>query len=198
MRITFVPFILAGLVSCDTQRSSFGFSGPGITGTGGASGSALTLRVVDDPSGAVDVTRASSRPLVSLVFEATGAGTITFQFTGAGQIHMSVPIDSSQTTSALVVDSVPAARFDRVTLRLVNARLAIPGDRVPSRDMLGGSLPTIQRTISLDTRAGAKTLVIDLNSAQWLRAVASPPPGEPPYAFSGATSFLNAIAVRTQ
>jgi hypothetical protein len=64
--------------------------------------------------------------------------------------------------------------------------------------MLGGSLPTLQRTVSLDLRSGTKTLVIDLNSAQWLRPVASPPPGEPGYAFDGANAFLNAIAVRTQ
>jgi hypothetical protein len=195
MRIALVPVFIAALASCDTQRSSVGFTGPG---TSGSNRTSLTLRVVDDPSGAVDVTSPSSRPLVSLVFEATGQGATTFRFTGAGQIQMSVPIDSSQTTSTLVVDSVPAARFDRVLLRLVNAQLAIPGDRVPSRDMLAGSLPTLQRTVSLDLRSGTKTLVIDLNSAQWLRPVASPPPGEPGYAFDGANAFLNAIAVRTQ
>lgn len=193
MRVALVPVFLAALASCSTERSSLGFTSPGS----GSSRTALTLRVVDDPSGAVDVTSASSRPLVSLVFEATGEGTTTFRFTGVGQIHMSVPIDSSQTTSTLVVDSVPAARFDRLSLRLVNAQLAIPGDRVPSRDMLAGSSPTVQRALSLDMRGGARTLVIDLNSAQWLRKVASPPPGEPGYAFDGATAFLNAIAVRT-
>jgi hypothetical protein len=195
MRIALVPVFVAALVSCDTERSSPGFTSPGISGSNRA---ALTLRVVDDPSGAVDVTSASSRPLVSLVFEATGEGATTFRFTGVGQIQMSVPIDSSQTTSALFVDSVPAARFDRLSLRLVNAQLAIPGDRVPSRDMLGGSSPTVQRTISLDMRGSARTLVIDLNSAQWLRVVANPPPGEPAYSFDGATAFLSAIAVRTQ
>lgn len=194
MRIALVPLMLAALASCATERSSLGFTSPGT----GGSNTGLTLRVVDDPSGAVAVTSASSRPIVSLVFEATGEGATTFRFTGAGQIQMSVPIDSSQTVSALFVDGVPAARFDRVTLRLVNAQLAIPNDRVPSRDMLGGGTPTVQRTISLDLRSGAGTLVIDLNSAQWLRAVASPPPGEPAYSFDGAAAFLNAIAVRTQ
>jgi hypothetical protein len=194
MRIALVPAFIAALASCGTERSSRGFTSPDTSG----SSTALILRVVDDPSGAVDVTSASSRPLVSLVFEATGEGATTFRFTGAGQIQMSVPIDSSQTTSTLVVDSVPAARFDRLLLRLVNAQLAIPGDRVPSRDMLGGSAPTLQRTVALDMHGGARTLVIDLNSAQWLRKVASPPPGEPGYAFDGAVAFLNAIAVRTQ
>jgi hypothetical protein len=194
MRIALVPLMLAVVAGCGTERSSPGFTSPGTSG----SNTALTLRVVDDPSGAVNVTSAFARPIVSLVFEATGQGTTTFRFTGAGQVQMSVPIDSSQTTSALFVDSVPAARFDRVSLRLVNAQLAIPGDRVPSRDMLGGSSLTVQRTVSLDMRGGAKTLVIDLNSAQWLRAVASPPPGEPAFSFDGAAAFLNAIAVRTQ
>jgi hypothetical protein len=194
MRIALVLLMLAVVAGCTTERSSQGFTSPGTSG----SNTALTLRVVDDPSGAVDVTSAFSRPIVSLVFEATGEGATTFQFTGAGQIQMSVPIDSSQTTSALFVDNVPAARFDRVSLRLVNAQLAIPGDRVPSRDMLGGSSLTVQRTVSLDMRGGARTLVIDLNSAQWLRAVASPPPGEPAYSFDGAAAFLNAIVVRTQ
>jgi len=40
--------------------------------------------------------------------------------------------------------------------------------------------------------------VIDLNSAQWLRRVANPPLGEPPYSFDGAVAFLNAVTVRTQ
>ena len=195
MRIAIIPIFLAALASCGTERSSPGFAGPG---TSGPNRSTLTLRVVDDPSGAVNVTSASSRPSVSLVFEATGQGVTAFRFTGDGQVHMSVPINSSQTTSALVVDSVPAARFDRLALRLVNAQLAIPGDRVPSRDMLGGSSPTLQRTISLDMRGRAGTLVIDLNSAQWLRVVANPGPGEPGYSFDGAGAFLNAIAVRTQ
>jgi hypothetical protein len=195
MRITVVLVSLAALASCGTDRSSRGFAtSPGTTGS---SHTALTLRVVDDPSGAVDVTRASSRPVVSLVFEATGEGSTTFRFTGAGQIQMSVPVDSSQTLTTVVVDNVPAARFDRVSLRLVNAQLALPGDRVPSRDMLGGSAPTLLRPISLDMRSGARTLVIDLNSAQWLRPVASPLPGEPAYAFDGAGAFLNAISVRT-
>lgn len=195
MRIALVPLMLAVVAGCSTERSSPGFTSPG---TSGSNRTALTLRVVDDPSGAVDVTSAFLRPVVSLVFEATGEGATTFRFTGTGQIQMSVPIDSSQTTSALFVDSVPAARFDRVSLRLVNAQLAIPGDRVPSRDMLGGSSLTVQRTVSLDMRGGAGTLVIDLNSAQWLRAVASPPPGEPAYSFDGSAAFLNAIVVRTQ
>lgn len=194
MRIALVPVLVAVLASCDTQRSSLGFTS---SGTSGSTRTALTLRVVDDPAGAVDVTSASSRPVVSLVFEAIGEGTTTFRFTGTGQIHMSVPIDSSQTNTMLVIDSVPAARFDRLTLRLVNAHLAIPGDRVPSRDMVGGSSPILQRTMALDMRGGARTLVIDLNSAQWLRPVASPAPGEPAFAFVGAGAFLSAISVRT-
>jgi hypothetical protein len=194
MRITLVPLLLVAFASCGTERSSPGFTSPGING----SNAALTLQVVDDPSGAVNVTSAISRPIVSLVFEATGEGETTFRFTGAGQIQMSIPIDSSQTTTALFVDNVPAARFDRVSLRLVSAHLAVPNDRVPSRDMLGGSSLTLQRTVLLDMRGGARTLVIDLNSAQWLRAVGSPPPGEPAYTFDGAGAFLNAIAVRTQ
>ncbi len=194
MRIILVPLMIAALAGCDSTRSSPGFAGPATSGTRAT----LTLRVVDDPNGAVDVVSAFSRPLVSLLFEVTGGGGTTFRFTGAGQVHMSVPIDSSQTTSALIVDSVPAARFDRIALRLVTAQLAIPGDRVPSRDMLGGSSPILQRPISLDLRGAARTLVIDLNSAQWLRVVANPPPGEPGYSFDGAAAFLNAIAVRTQ
>jgi hypothetical protein len=195
MRIILVPVFVAALASCGTERSTPGFTGPGTSGT---SRTALTLRVVDDPNGAVDVTSTASRPLVALVFEATAGGATTFRFTGAGPVLMSVPVDSSQTITTLLVDSVPATRFDRLWLRLVSAQLAIPGDRVPSRDMLGGSSPTLQRAISIDLRGGAKTLVIDLNSAQWLRRVASPPPGEPGYAFDGAGAFLNAIAVRTQ
>jgi hypothetical protein len=196
MRIAIVAGLLAALVGCGTDRSR-----PGVTtspGTSVSNRATLTLRVVDDPAGAVNVISAASRPLVSIVFEATGQGTTAFQFTGARQVHMSVPLDSSQTMSALIVDDVPAARFDRVLLRLVNAQLAIPGDRVPSRDMLSGSSPTLQRTMLLDLRTNAGTLVIDLNSAQWLRTVANPPPGEPAYAFDGAGAFLNAIAVRTQ
>jgi hypothetical protein len=195
MRITLVAVFVAALASCGTERSTPGFAGPG---TGGTSRTGLTLRVVDDPSGAVDVTSASSRPFVWLVFEAIGAGGTTFRFTGAGPVLMSVPVDSSQTVTTLLVDSVPATRFDRVWLRLVSAQLAIPGDRVPSRDMLGGSSPTLGRAISFDLRGGAKTLVIDLNSAQWLRRVANPPPGEPAYAFDGAGAFFSAIAVRIQ
>lgn len=195
MRTIVVALVVAVVVSCGTERSTPGFN---TTGTAGSNQSALTLRVIDDPSGAIDITSASSRPLVSLVFEATGEGTTSFRFTGAGQIHMSVPIDSLQTTSTLFVADAPAARFDRLALRLVSAQLAIPGDRVPSRDMLGGSAPTLRRTMSLDLRAGSRTLVIDLNSAQWLRRITNPPPGEPAYSFDGATAFLNAIAVRTQ
>lgn len=194
MRIALVPFFLAAMSGCGTDRSSPGFTSPSASGS---SRSALTLRVVDDPSGAVDVTSASSRPIVSLVFEATGQGTTTFIFTGTGQVQMSVPVDSSQTTAALLVDNVPAARFDRLSLRLVNAQLAIPNDPVRSRDMLGGSAPIVQRAVSLDLRTGARTLVIDLNSAQWLRRAANPLPGEPAYAFAGGTAFLSAIAVRT-
>lgn len=195
MRITLVPLTLAVLVGCGTERSTPGFNTPGITGS---TQSGLTLRVVDDPAGAVDVASASSRPLVSLVFEATGEGATTFRFTGAGQVQMSVPIDSTQTTSSMIVDGVPAASFNRLTLRLVSAQLAIPGDRVPSRDMLGGSSPIVQRTMTLDMRTGSRTLVIDLNSAQWMRRIANPPPGEPPYSFDGAGAFLSAITVRTQ
>jgi hypothetical protein len=195
MRIPVVALVAAAVVSCGTDRSRQGFN---TTGISGSTQSALTLRVVDDPSGAVDVTSASSRPVVSLVFEASGEGATTFRFTGAGQIHMSVPVDSTQAMSALVVENVPAARFDRLTLRLVSAQLAIPGDRVPSRDMLGGSTPTLQRTVTLDLRGGSRTLIIDLNSGQWLRRVSNPPVGEPAYSFNGPTAFFNAIAVRTQ
>jgi hypothetical protein len=156
------------------------------------------VRVVDDPNGAIDVSSSLTRPVVSLVFDVTGEGATVFQFTGTGQIQMSVPVDSSQTTATLFVDNVPAARFDRVSLRLASAQLAIPGDRVPSRDMLGGGPQVVRRTISLDLRSGTHTLVIDLNSAQWLRAVTNPPPGEPRYSFTGAAAFLDAIAMRTQ
>ena len=194
MRAIVVLLVGAAVTSCGTDRSTPGFS----TGTSSRSPhAALTLRVLDDRSGAIDVASAASRPTVSLVFEATGQGGTTFSFT-AGQVHMTVPVDSTQTTSTMFVDDVPAARFDRLLLRLVSAQLAIPGDRVPSRDMLGGSAPTLQRTMTLDMRSGSRTLVIDLNSAQWLRRIANPPVGEPPYSFNGAVAFLNAIAVRTQ
>jgi len=194
MRAIVSLLVGVAVASCGTDRSTPGFS----TGTSRSTQAALVLRVIDDPSGAVDVTSAASRPTVSLVFEATGEGGTTFRFTGAGQVHMLVPIDSTQATSTLFVDNVPAARFDRLTLRLISAQLAIPGDRVPSRDMLGGSAPTLRRTMTLDLRAGSRTLVIDLNSAQWLRRVANPPLGEPPYSFDGAVAFLNAVTVRTQ
>lgn len=194
MRAIVSLLVGVAVASCGTDRSTPGFS----TGTSRSTQAALTLRVIDDPSGAVDVTSAASRPTVSLVFEATGEGGTTFRFTGAGQVHMVVPVDSTQATSTLFVDNVPAARFDRLSLRLISAQLAIPGDRVPSRDMLGGSAPTLRRTMTLDLRAGSRTLVIDLNSAQWLRRVANPPLGEPPYSFDGAVAFLNAVTVRTQ
>lgn len=195
MRIIVVAFAVVAVVSCGTDRSRPGFN---TTGTSGSNQSGLILRVVDDPSGAIDVTSPASRPLVSVVFEAIGEGATSFRFTGTGQVHMSVPVDSAQTTATLFVDKVPAARFDRLVLRLVSAQLAIPGDRVPSRDMLGGSVPTLLRTMTLDLRAGSRTLVIDLNSGQWLRRVTNPPPGEPAYSFNGTTAFFNAIAVRTQ
>jgi len=195
MRIIVVAFAVAAVVSCGTDRSSPGFN---TTGTSGSNHSGLTLRVVDDPSGAIDVTSPASRPFVSLVFEAIGEGATSFRFTGTGQVHMSVPVDSTQTTATLFVDNVPAARFDRLLLRLVSAQLAIPGDRVPSRDMLGGSAPTLLRTMTLDLRTGSRTLVIDLNSGQWLRRVTNPPVGEPAYSFNGTPAFFNAIAVRTQ
>lgn len=194
MRAIVVLLVGSLVAGCGTDRSTPGFS----TGTSRSTPASLTLRVVDDPAGAVDVASAASRPTVSLVFEATGEGGTTFRFTGAGPIHMLVPVDSTQTASTMFVDSVPAARFDRLSLRLVSAQLAIPGDRVPSRDMLGGSAPTLQRPMALDLRGGSRTLVIDLNSAQWLRRVANPPVGEPGYSFGGAVAFLNAIAVRTQ
>lgn len=193
MRAIVSLLVGVAVASCGTDRSTPGFS----TGTSRSTQAALTLRVIDDPSGAVDVTSAASRPTVSLVFEATGEGSTTFRFTGAGQVHMVVPVDSTQATSTLFVDDVPAARFDRLSLRLISAQLAIPGDRVPSRDMLGGSAPTLRRTMTLDLRAGSRTLVIDLNSAQWLRRVPNPPLGEPPYSFDGAVAFLNAVTVRT-
>jgi hypothetical protein len=195
MRTALVAAMLVAVASCGTDRSSRGFY---ITGTNGSGVSALTLRVVDDPNGAIDVNSSLTRPVVSLVFDVTGEGGTVFRFTGAGQIHMSVPVDSSQTTATLFVDNVPSARFDRLSLHLVSAQLAIPGDRVPSRDMLGGSPQVVRRTISLDLRSAARTLVIDLNSAQWLRAVTNPPPGEPRYSFTGVGAFLDAIAVRTQ
>ena len=84
MRTTLIPFVLvvlAALAGCGTERSSLGFTSPGVSGSNRA---ALTLRVLDDPAGAVDVTSASSRPIVSLVFQATGDGGTTFQFTGGG------------------------------------------------------------------------------------------------------------------
>jgi len=195
MRTTLLAAMLVALASCGTDRSSRGFY---ITGTNTSRTNTLALRVVDDPSGAIDVTSSLTRPVVSLVFDATGEGSTVFPFTGSGQVHMSVPIDSSQTTAALFVDNVPATRFDRVSLHLVSAQLAIPGDRVPSRDMLGGSPQVVRRTLSLDLRSGARALVIDLNSAQWLRAVTNPPPGEARYSFSGPPAFLDAIVVRTQ
>lgn len=195
MRIIVVAFAVVAVVSCGTDRSRPGFN---TTGTSGSNQSGLILRVVDDPSGAIEVTSPASRPLVSVVFEAIGEGATSFRFTGTGQVHMSVPVDSAQTTATLLVDNVPAARFDRLLLRLVSAQLAIPGDRVPSRDMLGGSVPTLLRHMTLDLRAGSRTLVIDLNSGQWLRRVTNPPPGEPAYSFNGTTAFFNAIAVRTQ
>jgi hypothetical protein len=195
MRTMLVAAMLVALASCGTDRSSRGFA---ITGTSGSGTSALTLRVVDDPNGAIDVTSALSRPSVSIVFEATGEGGTVFRFTGAGLVQVTVPLDSSQTTAVLFIDSVPAARFDRIFLRIVAAQLALPGDRVPSRDMLGGSPQVVRRTVSLDMRSGARTLVIDLNSAQWLRAVTNPPPGEPRYSFNGAAAFLDAIVVRAQ
>ena len=101
MRMIFVSLAVAALVACGTERSTPGFTSPG---TSGSTSATLTLRVVDDPAGAVDVTSAAARPLVSLVFEATGEGATTFRFTGAGQIQMSVPIDSTQTTSTMFVD----------------------------------------------------------------------------------------------
>jgi hypothetical protein len=195
MRTTLVAAMLVALASCGTDRSSRGFY---ITGTSGSSTNALTVRVVDDPNGAIDVTSSITRPVVSLVFDVTGEGSTVFQFTGAGQVHMRVPLDSSQTTAALFVDDVPATQFNRVSLQLVSAQLAIPGDRVPSRDMLGGSPQVVRRSISLDLRSGTRTLVIDLNSAQWLRGVTNPPPGEARYSFTGPPAFLDAIAVRTQ
>jgi hypothetical protein len=195
MRTALVAALLVAVASCGTDRSSRGFY---ITGTSGSGVSALTVRVVDDPNGAIDVNSSLTRPVVSLVFDVTGEGGTVFQFTGAGQIQMSVPLDSSQTTATLFVDNVPAARFDRLSLRLISAQLAIPGDRVPSRDMLGGSPQVVRRTVSLDLRSGGRTLVIDLNSAQWLRAVTNPPPGEPRYSFTGVGAFLDAIAMRTQ
>jgi hypothetical protein len=195
MRTVLVAVMLVAIASCGTDRSSRGFY---ITGTSGSSASGLTLRVVDDPNGAIDVNSSLMRPVVSLVFDVIGEGATVFQFTGAGQIQMRVPVDSSQTTATLFVENVPAARFDRVSLRLVNAQLAIPGDRVPSRDMLGGGPQTVRRTISLDLRSGMRTLVIDLNSAQWLRAVTNPSPGEPRFSFTGPAAFLDAIAMRTQ
>ena len=196
MRITVVPFLIVTLASCGGDGESMqGFAAPSSSGPNLAT---LTLRVLDDPSGAVNVTSAASRPTVALVFEASGGGTTTFQFTVNGPVQMSVPVDSLQAATAFGVDDVPDARFDRLTLRLVSAYLAIPGDRVPSRDMLAGGSVTLVRTMSLDMRSGGtKTIVIDLNSAQWLRRIANPPPGDPPFAFDGAPAFLNAIVVRT-
>jgi hypothetical protein len=196
MRITLIPLMVAALASCGGDGESMqGFAAPAGFG---ASRSRLVLRVVDDPTGAVDVTLSASRPTVSLVFEASGAGTTTFLFTVHGPVQMSVPVDSAQASTGFGIEDVPAARFDRLTIRLVSAHLAVPGDRVPSRDMLGGTSATILRNISLDLRnGGTRSVVIDLNSAQWLRRVANPLPGDPPFAFDGAPAFLNAIVVRT-
>jgi hypothetical protein len=197
MRITVVPLLLAALAGCGGDGESMqGFAAPAGFG---ADRGRLTLRVVDDPSGAVDVTLSASRPTVSLVFEASGAGTTTFQFTVHGPVQMSVPVDSAQVSTGFGVPDVPAARFDRLTIRLVSAQLAVPGDRVQARDMLGGGgSATIIRNISLDLRSGGtRSVVIDLNSAQWLRRNPNPLPGDPPYAFDGAQAFINAIEVRT-
>ena len=196
MRITLIPVMVAALASCGGDGESMqGFAAPAGLG---ASRSRLTLRVVDDPSGAVDVTLAASRPIVSLVFEVSGAGTTTFQFTVHGPVQMSVPVDSAQASTGFGVEDVPAARFDRLTIRLVSAQLAVPGDRVQARDLLGGGSATVLRNVSLDLRSGGtRSIVIDLNSAQWLRKVPNPLPGDPPYAFNGASAFLDAIAVRT-
>ena len=118
MRAIVSLLVGVAVASCGTDRSTPGFS----TGTSRSTQAALTLRVIDDPAGAVDVTSAASRPTVSLVFEATGEGGTTFRFTGAGQVHMVVPVDSTQATSTLFVDNVPAARFDRLSLRLISAQ----------------------------------------------------------------------------
>lgn len=193
MRIVAVGLMAFALTSCGTERSTIGFFGPASS----SGRSALTLRVVDDPAGAVNVTSSTARPSVSLLFEATVEGSTSFNL-GAGQIQMTVPLDSAQANSSLRIDSLPASLYTRLALRLVSAQLAIPGDRVPSRDMLGNSL-VLNLDMSLDARsASGRTLVIDLNSAQWLRPVSNPPPGEPAYVYDGAAAFLSAIRVRTE
>lgn len=193
MRIVAAVLAVVTLTACGTERSSIGFFGP----TSSSGRGALTLRVVDDPNGAVDVTSSTSRPTVSLVFSATLHGTTSFPL-GTGQIQMTVPLDSAQTNSSLRIDSIPSLPFTRLALQLVSAQLAIPGDRVPSRDMLSGST-LLSFDLSLDLRAaGGRTLVIDLNSAQWLRPVPNPPPAEPAFVFDGAAAFVRAITVRAE
>lgn len=193
MRIVAAVLVAAALTACGTERSSIGFFGPSSSSGRGA----LTVRAVDDPSGAVNVTSNASRPTVSLLFAATVQGTTSVPL-GSGQIQMTVPLDSAQSISSLRIDSIPALQFSRLALQLVSAQLSIPGDRVSSRDMLGGST-TLSFDVSLDLRtAGGRTLVIDLNSAQWLRPVTNPPPNEPAWVFDGAAAFVNAITVRVE
>lgn len=193
MRIVAAVLVVLAVVACGTERSSIGFFGP----TSSSGRGALTVRAVDDPGGAVDVTSSTTRPSVSLLFAATVQGTSSFAL-GAGQIQMTIPVDSAQSSSSLRIDSIPALQFTRLALQLVSAQLSIPGDRVSSRDMLGGSL-TLNLPISLDLRSGGgRTLVIDLNSAQWLRPVTNPPPNEPAWVFDGAAAFVNAITVRVE
>jgi hypothetical protein len=193
MRSILTAMLVMIVAGCGSERGMMGFFGPSSS----SGRAALTVRVVDDPSGAVSVSSNAFRPNVSLVFEVTGVGTMSFPFTGPTQVQMTIPLDSAQANASFQLDSVPTARFDRVNVRLVSALLAIPGDRVPSRDIIGGGPVVVQRPISLQLQpGGARTIVIDLNSGQWLRPVTVS--GEPPFAFDGASAFINALSVRIE
>ena len=168
MRTIVVALVVAAVVSCGTDRSRPGFS---TTGTSGSNQSALTLRVVDDPSGAIDVTSASSRPSVSLVFEASGEGPrLRFTALASPQILPTF----AQTPSTLFVDNVPV-RFDRVfAVRSPSSRFQATRS---SRD--SSAQPRVSERYTA-LRAGSRTSSPRSDSAQWLRRVTNRLPANHP------------------
>ncbi|MDQ3698822.1 MAG: hypothetical protein M3373_12500 [Gemmatimonadota bacterium] len=181
-----------GCVERSVEAYSTGPAGDALFGT-------LRVRVVDDRAGAVPTAGPGSRPTVTLIFSLELMSAAGSAITAGNSVAVQVPVDSSSSALLTVSDAVGVGRFDAVRLTLRSATLAVPGT-LDVIDLLGGAQGiALTRLVSLDLGFGSlSTLVVDLNSGHWLRAVRDPSPGQPAYLFNGTTAFLDAIAIRTQ
>jgi hypothetical protein len=191
--------LLAALAAGCTERDSLGI---GLGGNnGGTTGPVGIVSVVldDDPTGAVSVPSGGSRPTVTVVVDAQLVGAANVTITDSNQVAIQVPIGQSSERLLVTNDSIRTGEFSQVRLTITRAQLAIPGQPEVTDLLAGAASATVTRSLAVTVGAGnVATLVIDLNSADWLSRVVNPAPGAPQFLFTGAVNFRNAIQVRAQ